>query len=64
MLFSTECDIAGGEDGVHLTFTREGRPNGECFVELASEDDVKNALAQNREYIGSRYIEGWLKFNF
>ena len=62
MPFSTECDIAGGEDGVHFTFSREGRPSGECFVELASEDDVQNALAQNNEHIGSRYIEGWLKF--
>jgi len=57
MEFLRECDIAGGEDGVHFTFSREGRPSGECFVELASEDDVQNALAQNNEHIGSRYIE-------
>lgn len=55
--FLRECEIVGGEEGVHFTFSREGRPSGECFVELASEEDVSNALQQNNEHIGSRYIE-------
>lgn len=48
------------EEGVHFTYSREGRPSGEAFVELESEDDVSNALAQNNEHIGNRYIEGVL----
>ena len=54
----SECEIAGGEDGIHFTYSRDGRPSGEAFVELVSEDDVTNAVAQNNEHIGSRYIEG------
>ena len=57
-IFFTGCEIDGGESGVHFTFSREGRPSGEAFVELASEEDVANATAQNNEHIGSRYIEG------
>jgi len=55
--FLQGCDIDGGESGVHFTFSREGRPSGEAFVELSSEEDVANATAQNNEHIGSRYIE-------
>lgn len=55
--FLSGCEIDGGESGVHFTFSREGRPSGEAFVELASEEDVANATAQNNEHIGSRYIE-------
>ncbi|BFZ17811.1 hypothetical protein BsWGS_20848 [Bradybaena similaris] len=55
--FLRECRIAGGSDGVHFTYSREGRPSGEAFVELVSEDDVTHAIAQNNEHIGNRYIE-------
>ncbi|GFR74304.1 heterogeneous nuclear ribonucleoprotein H-like [Elysia marginata] len=55
--FLRECEITGGEDGIHFTYSRDGRPSGEAFVELMSEDDVTNAVAQNNEHIGSRYIE-------
>ncbi|CAG5131904.1 unnamed protein product [Candidula unifasciata] len=55
--FLRECRIVGGPDGVHFTYSREGRPSGEAFVELVSEDDVTHALAQNNEHIGNRYIE-------
>ncbi|GFO33139.1 heterogeneous nuclear ribonucleoprotein f [Plakobranchus ocellatus] len=55
--FLRECEIAGGEDGIHFTYSRDGRPSGEAFVELMSEDDVTNAVAQNNEHIGERYIE-------
>uniref|UniRef100_A0A0B7ASE3 RRM domain-containing protein n=1 Tax=Arion vulgaris TaxID=1028688 RepID=A0A0B7ASE3_9EUPU len=55
--FLRECEVAGEENGIHFTYSREGRPSGEAFVELVSEDDVSNALAQNNEHIGDRYIE-------
>lgn len=57
-IFFPECRIAGGADGVHFTYSREGRPSGEAFVELVSEEDVTHAIAQNNEHIGNRYIEG------
>jgi len=55
--FLRECSVPEGDDGIHFTFSRDGRPSGECFVELGGEDDVSNAIAQNNEHIGSRYIE-------
>ncbi|KAH9495429.1 Heteroproteinous nuclear ribonucleoprotein H [Bulinus truncatus] len=55
--FLRECQILNGDEGIHFTYSREGRPSGEAFVELEAEEDVRNALAQNNEHIGSRYIE-------
>lgn len=46
-----------GEGGVTFTYGRDGRPSGEAYVQLSSEDDVKSALAHNRQHIGSRYVE-------
>lgn len=45
------------EDSIHIIFNFEGRPTGEAFVEFASEDDAKSALAKDRMTLGSRYIE-------
>lgn len=45
------------EDSIHITFNFEGRPTGEAFVEFASEEDAKSALAKDRMTLGSRYIE-------
>ena len=44
--------------GVNFTFTRDGRPSGEAYVELASESDVQQALNKNQQHMGKRYIEG------
>ena len=34
------CVILGGaQEGIHFTFSRDGRPSGECFVEFASVED-------------------------
>lgn len=49
--------VAGGEDGVHFTLNREGRPSGECFVELESEDDLAEALKKDHCNMGKRYVE-------
>ena len=55
---TSDCQIAGGEKGVNLTFSREGRASGEAFVEFASEEDVEKAVEKHNEHLGSRYIEG------
>jgi len=40
------------------TFTKEGRPSGEAYVEVASSDDMHNALKKDHQNMGRRYIEG------
>lgn len=45
-------------NGVCFTYSKEGRPSGEAFVELKTAEDFKNALAKDRKYMGHRYIEG------
>lgn len=41
-----------------MTTTREGRPSGEAYIELASEEDVEAALKMDRKHMGKRYVEG------
>ncbi|CAL9701728.1 unnamed protein product [Knipowitschia caucasica] len=55
--FFSDCDIVGEVSGVCFTYSKEGRPSGEAFIELKTEDDFKNALAKDRAYMGHRYIE-------
>ena len=47
-----------GVDSIHMSMTREGRPSGEAFLEMASRDDVDKALKKDREHMGKRYVEG------
>ncbi len=54
----TDCDIVGKVNGVCFTYSKEGRPSGEAFIELKMAEDFKNALAKDRKYMGHRYIEG------
>ncbi|XP_034828606.1 heterogeneous nuclear ribonucleoprotein F [Maniola hyperantus] len=49
--------VVNGEEGVHLTEVRPGRPSGECFVEVESLEDVDQALKRDKEHMGKRYIE-------
>ncbi|XP_043837642.1 heterogeneous nuclear ribonucleoprotein H2-like isoform X2 [Dromiciops gliroides] len=55
--FFSECKIQNGASGIHFIYNREGRPSGEAFVELESEDEVKLALKKDRETMGHRYVE-------
>ena len=43
---------------MHLTVTREGRPSGEAYIELDTEEDLEEALKKDRESMGKRYVEG------
>lgn len=56
--FLKDCEVVDGDKGVHLAIShRDGRPNGEAFVELASPDDVDKAFEYNKNVLGHRYIE-------
>lgn len=55
--FLTDVNIVNGEDGIHKTFTREGRPSGEAYIEVHSDLDLQNAVAKDHESMGRRYIE-------
>ena len=55
--FFHDCNIQNGESGVHLPLDKNGRASGECFVELASAQDVQTAKGHDKEHMGSRYVE-------
>ena len=55
--FFAMCRIAGGKEGIHFVYLREGRPSGEAFVELETEADFNKALEKNNDHMGHRYIE-------
>ncbi|KAM9470143.1 heterogeneous nuclear ribonucleoprotein H isoform 2-T3 [Clarias gariepinus] len=55
--FFSECKIANNGTSIHFTYTREGRPSGEAFVEFESEEDLKIAVKKDRETMGHRYVE-------
>lgn len=61
MFCSADCKIVNNGGGIHFTYTREGRPSGEAFVELETEDDLKIAVKKDRETMGHRYVEGVYK---
>jgi len=54
--FFSNCKFKEGES-VHLTVTREGRPSGEAYIELDTEEDLEEALKKDRESMGKRYVE-------
>ncbi|KAL5018011.1 hypothetical protein ScPMuIL_003733 [Solemya velum] len=55
--FFGDAEILGGEGGVNFTYSREGRPSGEAFVEFISPDAVDAGLKKNNCHMGQRYIE-------
>ncbi|KOB67995.1 putative Heterogeneous nuclear ribonucleoprotein H, partial [Operophtera brumata] len=42
--FLSDVNILNGKDGVHLTEVRPGRPSGECFVEVESQEDNEDGF--------------------
>ncbi|KAJ8005509.1 hypothetical protein DPEC_G00118700 [Dallia pectoralis] len=57
MHFFSECRVRDGLKGIHLTVNRDGKANGQAFIELENEEDVSKALEKHRQYLGPRYIE-------
>ena len=57
-LFFPSGDVQIAPNGVHFTFSREGRPSGEAFVQLLNEEAVEVALTKHKAHMGQRYIEG------
>jgi len=55
--FFDGVQIAGGKDGIHLTMTPEGRPSGEAYIELETEEDLEAAEKKHKDMMGKRYIE-------
>ena len=56
--FFDNVEFKNGNDSVHLTQTREGRPSGEAYIEVATEEDLETALEKDKKHMGKRYIEG------
>ena len=50
--------MVGGKQGIHFTYVRDGRPSGEAYIELSSEEDLNKALSKDKANMGKRYIEG------
>lgn len=44
-------------DSIHIVTSLDGRPSGVAFVEFASPEDAKAAMAKDRHSMGSRYVE-------
>ena len=41
-----------------MTMSREGRPSGEAYVEMETDEDIEKACKKDRDHMGRRYIEG------
>ena len=46
--FLCDIHIVNGKDGIFLIKTAEGKPTGDAFVLLASEDDAVQALGRHK----------------
>ncbi|XP_053200272.1 heterogeneous nuclear ribonucleoprotein H-like isoform X3 [Panonychus citri] len=55
--FFSDCKIRKGANGVFMTLSAQGRPSGEAYVEMESEDDVTKGLEKHKKNMGNRYIE-------
>ncbi|XP_026759661.1 heterogeneous nuclear ribonucleoprotein H-like [Galleria mellonella] len=55
--FLNGVNVVNGKEGIHMTEVRPGRPSGECFVEVETQEDVDAALKKDKENMGKRYIE-------
>ena len=52
------CSIKEGPEGIHFTYVRDGRPSGEAYIEMSSQQDMDLALKKDQLNLGKRYIEG------
>lgn len=58
VLYTGDCSIKDGKLGIHMTMSREGRPSGEAYVEMETDEDIEKACKKDRDHMGHRYIEG------
>ena len=50
--FFTGVEFKEGKESCHLTLTREGRPSGEAYIEVASQEDLDKALEMDKKHCG------------
>jgi len=56
--FLKDIEVVNGDKGITMAISpRDGRPNGEAFVELATPEDVEKSFEYNKNVLGHRYIE-------
>ena len=55
--FFGECEIKGGQEGIHMTMTREGRPSGEAYIEMESDEDCEKAVKKDGTVIVCWHLE-------
>lgn len=55
--FLSGVSLAEGPDSIIFTFTADGRPTGEAYVEVADEAAAAAAMQKHKERMGNRYIE-------
>jgi len=55
--FLGDCDIANQKEGIHLVRRKDGLLTGECYVELASPDEVEQAKLHHRKPMKNRPVQ-------
>ncbi|XP_072051255.1 heterogeneous nuclear ribonucleoprotein F-like isoform X2 [Amphiura filiformis] len=55
--FFKGVNIKNAQEGIKFTYTIEGRPSGECFVELETGADLEEAMKKHNQHMGHRYVE-------
>lgn len=55
-----DCKIMNGVEGVHMTLSPQGRPSGEAYIEMETEDDANRGIKKHLKSMGTRYIEVFL----
>jgi hypothetical protein len=55
--FLEGVQLAEGPGAIVFTFTADGRPTGEAYVEVVDEAAVAAAMQKHKELMGARYIE-------
>jgi hypothetical protein len=50
--------VSSNEDAIHFLYNKNGRSSGEAYVEFDTAESYHKALLKNKQYMGTRYIEG------